>query len=84
MIAADEIAALTKRVQELEADLQQANADAEMWERDYLTVCADLEEAQWAASQMKSTAEFIESTAEFIEDVRRGIRDLSEYEAVCA
>lgn len=77
MIAADEIAALTKRVQELEADLQQANADAEMWERECLTVCADLEEARWFAKHGQAVGEFIE-------DVRRGIRDLSEYEAFCA
>lgn len=75
--AIDEIARLTARVQELEAELKEADEDATRWENDALTLAAELEEAKWQAGRSRTMAEFIE-------DVRRGIRDLTEFEAVCA
>lgn len=82
--AIDEIARLTLRVQELEAELEEADEELKLAEKDAAraenerdVAVAALEEAGWEIATHKATVEFIE-------DVRRGIRDLDEYEAVCS
>jgi hypothetical protein len=74
--AAEEIANLTLRVQELEADLEKAEDERfalqERWDRHALDV-------EYESEERARTA-----VAEFVADVRRGIRDLDEYEAVFA
>ncbi len=81
--AIDEIARLTVRVQELEADLRAAQADLEGVDDELAIAQSALEDAT-AQADHDAYERAWTALSEFVADVRRGIRTLDEFEAVCA